>query len=238
MKVLAIDTSTVIAAVAVMDDEKLLGEYSINNKKTHSQKLMVMVNEIMKNLDLKPSDIDVFAASIGPGSFTGLRIGVATAKAMAYAMSKPVVGVPTLDALAYNIVTSRSVICPILDARNNQVFTALYESDGKKLEKMTDYMGIPVSELVEFIKQNDMQVIFTGDAVDLHMEYFKSELGENCEFAPLGSRLQRGASVAELAIQMAKEGKLSDSFELLPFYLRKSQAEREFEKKLSGKGDN
>jgi len=228
----------VIAAVAVMDDEKLLGEYSINNKKTHSQKLMVMVNEIMKNLDLKPSDIDVFAASIGPGSFTGLRIGVATAKAMAYAMSKPVVGVPTLDALAYNIVTSRSVICPILDARNNQVFTALYESDGKKLEKMTDYMGIPVSELVEFIKQNDMQVIFTGDAVDLHMEYFKSELGENCEFAPLGSRLQRGASVAELAIQMAKEGKLSDSFELLPFYLRKSQAEREFEKKLSGKGDN
>jgi len=228
----------VIAAVAVMDDEKLLGEYSINNKKTHSQKLMVMVNEIMKNLDLKPSDIDVFAASIGPGSFTGLRIGVATAKAMAYAMSKPVVGVPTLDALAYNIVTSRSVICPILDARNNQVFTALYESDGKKLEKMTDYMGIPVSELVKFIKQNDMQVIFTGDAVDLHMEYFKSELGENCEFAPLGSRLQRGASVAELAIQMAKEGKLSDSFELLPFYLRKSQAEREFEKKLSGKGDN
>lgn len=238
MKVLAIDTSTVIAAVAVMDDEKLLGEYSINNKKTHSQKLMVMVNEIMKNLDLKTSDIDIFAASIGPGSFTGLRIGVATAKAMAYAMNKPVVGVPTLDALAYNIVTSRSVICPILDARNNQVFTALYESDGKKLEKMTDYMGITVSELVEFIRQNDMQVIFTGDAVDLHMEYFKSELGENCEFAPLGSRLQRGASVAELAIQMAKEGKLSDSFELVPFYLRKSQAEREMEKKLCGKGDN
>ncbi|HOQ01636.1 MAG TPA: tRNA (adenosine(37)-N6)-threonylcarbamoyltransferase complex dimerization subunit type 1 TsaB [Acetivibrio clariflavus] len=238
MKVLAIDTSTVIAAVAIMDDEKLLGEYSINNKKTHSQKLMVMIDEIMKNLDLKPSDIDVFAASIGPGSFTGLRIGVTTAKAMAYAANKPVVGVPTLDALAYNVVTSKFVICPILDARNNQVFTALYEVKDGKLERTTEYMGIPVSELVQIIRQNDKKVIFTGDAVDLHKEYFMSELGENCEFAPLGSRLQRGASVAELAIMMAKEGKLTSSFELVPFYLRKSQAEREMEKKLCGKGES
>lgn len=238
MKVLAIDTSTVIAAVALMDDEKLLGEYSINNKKTHSQKLMVMINEIMGNLDLKPSDIDVFAASIGPGSFTGLRIGVTTVKAMAYATNKPVVGVPTLDALAYNIVTSNFIICPILDARNNQVFTALYESNGRKLDRITDYMGIPVSELMQIIRQKERQVIFTGDAVDLHREYFRSELGDNCEFAPLGTRLQRGASVAELAIMMAKEGKLTDSFELTPFYLRKSQAERELEKKLCGKGDS
>jgi len=228
----------VIAAVAIMDDEKLLGEYSINNKKTHSQKLMVMIDEIMKNLDLKPSDIDVFAASIGPGSFTGLRIGVTTAKAMAYAANKPVVGVPTLDALAYNVVTSKFVICPILDARNNQVFTALYEVKDGKLERTTEYMGIPVSELVQIIRQNDKKVIFTGDAVDLHKEYFMSELGENCEFAPLGSRLQRGASVAELAIMMAKEGKLTSSFELVPFYLRKSQAEREMEKKLCGKGES
>lgn len=237
MKVLAIDTSTVVAAVALMDDEKLLGEYSINNKKTHSQKLMVMIDEIMKDLDIKPSEIDVFAASIGPGSFTGLRIGVTTAKAMAYATSKPVVGVPTLDALAYNIVTSEFIICPILDARNSQVFTALYEVKGKRFERITEYMGIPVSELVQIIVQNNKKVIFTGDAINLHKDYFKSELEENCEFAPLGNRLQRGASVAELALMMAKEGKFTSSFELVPFYLRKSQAERELEKKLCGKGE-
>lgn len=237
MKVLAIDTSSVVAAVALMDDEKLLGEYSINNKKTHSQKLMVMIDEIMKDLDIKPSDIDVFAASIGPGSFTGLRIGVTTAKAMAYATNKPVVGVPTLDALAYNIVTSEFIICPILDARNSQVFTALYEVKGKRFERITEYMGIPVFELVQIIVQNNKKVIFTGDAIDLHKDYFKSEVGENCEFAPLGNRLQRGASVAELALMMAKEGKFTSSFELVPFYLRKSQAERELEKKLCGKGE-
>lgn len=237
MKVLAIDTSTAVAAVALMDDEKLLGEYSINNKKTHSQKLMVMIDEIMKNLDIRPSDIDVFAASIGPGSFTGLRIGVTTAKAMAYATNKPVVGVPTLDSLAYNIVTSNFIICPILDARNSQVFTALYEISDKKLDRLTEYMGIPVSELVNIIRQKGKKVIFIGDAIHLHKEYFKSELGENCEFAPLGNRLQRGASVAELALMMAKEGKVTSSFELVPFYLRKSQAERELEKKLCGKGE-
>ena len=110
MIILAIDTSTVVASVALMDDEKLLGEYSINNKKTHSQKLMVMIKEILADLQIKPWDIDVFAASIGPGSFTGLRIGVTTAKAMGYATKKPVIGVPTLDALAYNVVTSNFVI--------------------------------------------------------------------------------------------------------------------------------
>lgn len=237
MKVLAIDTSTTVATVALLEDEKLLGEYSINNKKTHSQKLMVMIDEIMKDLDIKPSDIDVFAASVGPGSFTGLRIGVTTAKAMAYATNKPVVGVPTLDALAYNIVTSNLVICPILDARNSQVFTALYETKDTKLDIITEYMGIPVSELVQIIREYNKKVIFLGDAINLHKEYFKSELGDNCEFAPVGNRLQRGASVAELALMMFKEGKVTSSFELVPFYLRKSQAERELEKKLCGKGE-
>ncbi|WP_010246732.1 tRNA (adenosine(37)-N6)-threonylcarbamoyltransferase complex dimerization subunit type 1 TsaB [Acetivibrio cellulolyticus] len=237
MKVLAIDTSTVVAAVALMDGEKLLGEYSLNNKKTHSQKLMVMVKEILTDLEIKPADIDVFAASIGPGSFTGLRIGVTTAKAMAYATSKPVIGVPTLDALAYNVVTSSLIICPILDARNNQVFTALYETKDNKIERITEYIGVPVSELVQIIKEKNRKVIFTGDAIDLHKDFFISELDGNCEFAPLSVRLQRASSVAEIALKMAKDGKTESSFELVPFYLRKSQAERELEKKLCGKGE-
>lgn len=238
MKVLAVDTSSVVATVALMEDERLLGEYSINNKKTHSQKLMVMIKEILAGLELKPSDIDVYAASIGPGSFTGLRIGVTTVKAMAYANSKPVIGVPTLDALAYNVVTSGLIICPILDARNNQVFTALYRQKNNQLERLTEYMGIPVTELLQLIKEKDKAVIFVGDAVGLHKECFIAELGENCEFSPLAMRLQRGASVAEIALKMAKEGKFESSFELVPFYLRKSQAERELEKKLSMKGEN
>lgn len=237
MKILAIDTSTVVASVALMDDEKLLGEYSINNKKTHSQKLMVMIKEILDGLEIKPCDIDVFAASIGPGSFTGLRIGVTTAKAMAYATKKPVIGVPTLDALAYNVVTSNFAICPILDARNSQVFTSLYEVKDKKPERITEYLGIPVSELAQIINEKNKKVIFIGDAIDLHKEYFVSELGQNCEFAPLGMRLQRASSVAEVALKMASEGKFTSSFELVPFYLRKSQAERELEKRLCGKGE-
>ncbi len=237
MKVLAIDTSTAVAAIALMDDEKLLGEYSLNNKKTHSQKLMVMIKEIFKDLEIMPSDIDVFAASTGPGSFTGLRIGVTTAKAMAFATSKPVIGVPTLDALAYNVVTSSFIICPILDARNNQVFTALYQSKDGKLERITEYLGIPVDELVQLIKEKNKTVIFTGDAIDLHRDYFITELSGNCEFSPLAMRLQRASSVAEIALKMAKEGKFESSFELVPFYLRKSQAERELEKKLCAKGE-
>ncbi|OPZ93205.1 MAG: tRNA threonylcarbamoyladenosine biosynthesis protein TsaB [Firmicutes bacterium ADurb.Bin419] len=237
MKVLAIDTSTAVAAIALMDDEKLLGEYSLNNKKTHSQKLMVMIKEIFNDLEIKPLDIDVFAASTGPGSFTGLRIGVTTAKAMAFATSKPVIGVPTLDALAYNVVTSSFIICPILDARNNQVFTALYQSKDGKLERITEYLGIPVNELVQLIKEKNKTVIFTGDAIDLHRNYFITELSGNCEFSPLAMRLQRASSVAEIALKMAKEGKYESSFELVPFYLRKSQAERELEKKLCAKGE-
>lgn len=237
MKVLAIDTSTVVAAVALMDDEKLMGEYSLNNKKTHSQKLMVMIKEIFNDLEIKPSDIDVFAASTGPGSFTGLRIGVTTAKAMAYATSKPVISVPTLDALAYNVVTSSFIICPILDARNNQVFTALYQPKDNRLERITDYLGIPVAQLVQLIKEKNKTVVFTGDAIDLHKDYFITELGGNCEFSPLAMRLQRASSVAEIALKMAREGKFENSFELVPFYLRKSQAERELEKKLCAKGE-
>src|SRR3989339_1180270 len=153
MKILAIDTSGIIAAVAVLDESKLLAEYILNHKKTHSVKLMPMIKEIISNLDLTLSEIDVFAASNGPGSFTGLRIGITTIKSMAYALKKPVISVPTLDALANNINKTDNLICPIIDARNNQVFTALYEWKDKKLIKITDYMGIDIKELVNIIKQ-------------------------------------------------------------------------------------
>jgi len=231
MKILAVDTSSAVAAVAVIENDRLLGEYILNQKKTHSQKLMPMISELMSSLELKPSDIDIYAASSGPGSFTGLRIGITAIKAIAYAVQKPVIGVPTLDALAYNVPMTESLICPIMDARNNQVYTALYRPDRGILANITEYMGVPVPEVVEIIKGKNQKVIFVGDAVEVHKEYLAGELGDRCEFAPGNLLLQRASSVAQAARIRAINGMLENSFELVPFYLRKSQAEREYEKR-------
>ncbi|MDF2522860.1 MAG: tsaB [Clostridiales bacterium] len=234
MKILAVDTSASVATVAITDDTKLLGEFSINNKKTHSQKLLPMIKELMSGLELKPSEIDVYAASSGPGSFTGLRIGVTTIKAMAFAAQKPVVSVPTLDALAYNIPKTQSLICPIMDARNNQVYTALYTWDGSAQVKLTEYLGLPVAELIQQISGKNQNVIFLGDGVDIHKELLQLELKGKCEFAPEKLKLQSAASVAQLAYIKALEGLQESCFDMVPFYLRKSQAERELEKKSIG----
>lgn len=232
MKVLALDTSAMVAAAAVMDEEKLLGEFLINHKRTHSQKLMPMISELLNSIELKPADIDIFAVSKGPGSFTGLRIGVTTIKAMAYALNRPVVSVPTLDALSYNMFPLDGYLsCPIMDARNDQVYTAVYKMSGMRQERMTDYMGVHVSELVALLGGMNQKVVFAGDAVPLHREYLSRELGSSCLFAPGFLLGQRASSVAQLALLNAKDGLLESSFDTVPFYLRKSQAEREFEKK-------
>ncbi|NSW91225.1 MAG: tRNA (adenosine(37)-N6)-threonylcarbamoyltransferase complex dimerization subunit type 1 TsaB [Firmicutes bacterium] len=236
MKVLALDTSALVASVAVMDNWILLGEYTLNHKKTHSQKLILMIEELLANLELSPNDIDLFAVSKGPGSFTGLRIGVTTVKTMAYALDKPVVGVPTLDVLAYNIPFCRHIICPIMDARNNQVYTALYQWASGEQQRLTEYMGVKIEELVKIIRENIVErenidkirvrVIFTGDGVIVHRAFFSNELGDRCTFAPYNLLFQRASSVAEIALNLALKGESEDCFSLVPFYLRKSQAER------------
>ena len=234
MKVLALDSSSTVAAAAVMDDGQLLGEYSINDGRTHSTKLMPIINDLLNRLGIMPEDIDLFAAANGPGSFTGLRIGVTTAKALAYALGKPVIGVPTLDAFAYNIVLDGIFTCPIMDARNNQVYTALYKCNDRYPERITEYMGLPIEELVEIIKEKNIKVIFVGDGVEKHREYLKKQLGDKCGFPPEHLLLMKGSSVAKAAIDMASGGILENCFDMVPFYLRKSQAEREYEKRISG----
>jgi tRNA threonylcarbamoyladenosine biosynthesis protein TsaB len=231
MKILAVDTSSAVAAVAILDESGLLGEYILNHKKTHSQRLVYMIKEIMENLELSPEDIDVYAASSGPGSFTGLRIGITTVKAMAFAAKKPVAGVPTLDALAYNISDDGALVCPIIDARNNQVYTALYKYENNMPINITEYMGIPVTKLSDIIKGKNCNAVFTGDAVPIHRDFLKIELGDRCRFAPRFMLQQRASSVAELALFKALNGKLENCFDMVPFYLRKSQAEREYDKK-------
>lgn len=226
MRILAVDTSASVASVAVMEDEVLLGEYSINNKKTHSQKLLPMIDELLKSLDLKIGDIDYFAASSGPGSFTGLRIGITTIKTLAYSEDKQVIAVPTLDALANNIATSETYICPIMDARNNQVYTALYSSENGVTRNITEYMGIHITDLCDILNGKNKKVIFLGDGVAIHRNYLKEKLQVPCDFASASSMLQRSSSVAEIAMKMLVENRQQSSFDMVPFYLRKSQAER------------
>lgn len=231
MRVLAVDTSSAVAAVAVMENDTLLGEYSINHKKTHSQKLMPMISSLLEGLELTPGDMDFFAASSGPGSFTGLRIGVTTVKAMAYTVQKPVLSVPTLDAVAYNISVTDYIVCPMMDARNNQVYTALYSWENGRQVKISEYMGVPVDELIRMLKGKNRKVLFLGDGVGIHKDLLKQELNGICEFASGNMRMQRAASVAQLALMRASEGMLENCFDMVPFYLRKSQAERMLELK-------
>jgi universal bacterial protein YeaZ len=229
MKILAVDTSASVASVAVMEDGVLLGEYSINNKKTHSQKLLPMINELLKNLDISVKEMDYFAASSGPGSFTGLRIGITTIKTLAYSADKPVIAVPTLDALANNVAPSEALVCPMMDARNSQVYTALYTAEKGAVQNITEYMGIHITELCNILNGKNKRVILLGDGVAIHKAFINESLKVSFDFAPASSILQRAASVAEVAMQMLVDKRQQSSFDMVPFYLRKSQAERMFE---------
>lgn len=238
MKVLAIESSGLVAAVAVTDGERLVGEFMLNHRKTHSQQLMPLVEQLLQNLGMTPQDIDLFAVSQGPGSFTGLRIGISTIKGLAQALNKPVIGIPTLDGLAYNLAWSEGLICPIMDARREQVYTSIYrwytpegQQGGKGcLERLEEYMAIPVVELLEKLKAWGKPVIFNGDGVPVYQGIIEQKLGAQAGFAPATSLMQRASSIASLAIMKDQSGNIGSYFELTPFYLRKSQAERKIGK--------
>lgn len=236
MKALAIDTSTSMAGIALADEKGLLAEYALNDRKTHSQKLVPMLGELLGSMKMTPADIDIFAAVTGPGSFTGLRIGVTTVKALAYATRKPAAGITSLDALASAVTADEdTIICPMLDARNNQVYTALYKFKNRIAVNLSGYMGVHVSELVRQIEEKAANVIFTGDGAALHSDFLKIQLRERCRFMPDYLLQQMAAPAARLALCMALDGKTLSCYELEPFYLRPSQAEREFTGKQAGK---
>ena len=221
MKILAIDSSSLVATVAIVDEEKILAEYTINHKKTHSQTLLPMLGEIVKMIELDMKEIDAIAISGGPGSFTGLRIGSATAKGLGLALDKPLIHVPTLDAMAYNFYKTEEVICPIMDARRNQVYTGLYT-----------FMGI--DELIQKLNEMNKKVIFLGDGVPVFKNYIEENASFDITFAPAHLSRQRASSVGALGYEYFKKGKIQTAAEHGPEYLRLSQAERELnEKKMS-----
>ena len=227
MKILALDSSGLVASVALVEDETLLAEYTVNYKKTHSQTLLPMLNEIAQMIELDLKTIDAIAVAGGPGSFTGLRIGSATAKGLGLALDKPLVSVPTVDALAYNLYGSDAYICPIMDARRNQVYTGIYRFEGEKFTTVMEQVPLAVDELAEKLNGLGQKVILLGDGVPVYQEALDGMLTVEHQYAPAHQNRQRASAVAVLAQQYIAEGKTETAAEHKPDYLRLSQAERE-----------
>ena len=231
MKILALDSSGLVASVAVAEDDNLLGEYTINHKKTHSQTLLPMLDEVARMIELDMNTIDAIAVAGGPGSFTGLRIGSATAKGLGLALDVPIVNVPTLDALAYNLWGTDKAVCPLMDARRQQAYTGIYEFTDGKLHAIVPQCAVGIDEIIAKVGELGREVIFLGDGVDV----FSSYISENCNvrysYAPASVNKQRAASVAALGMEMYREGKAETAADHKPDYLRLSQAERELQEK-------
>lgn len=227
MKILALDSSGMVASVAVVEDKVLLGEYTINHKKTHSQTLLPMLDEVAKMIELDLNTLDAIAVAAGPGSFTGLRIGSATAKGLAQGINKPIIEVPTLEAMAYGFCTGNEIICPMMDARRNQVFTGIYKWDNDEFKIIEEQMAIDVHQLIEKVNSYNQKTIYLGDGSIAFESIISEETKVPYKIAPPHLLSQRAASVAVRAIDYYKANRLIEAKEHKPIYLRLSQAERE-----------
>lgn len=224
MKILAVDTSAVCASVAVTENGRILSECSINSGLTHSRTLMPMIDSALKNAEIDLSEIDLFACSAGPGSFTGVRIGVAAIKGLCDAVNKKCVPVSTLEALAYNLTGMKCTAVSVMDARCNQVYCGIFRVDGDTVERLTEDMALQIDSLGEMLSEYE-NVVFVGDGAKLCYE----KLGYS--IAGKGNIYQRGSSVAFAAEKNFAEDKAIEGAALVPFYLRLPQAERELRAK-------
>lgn len=235
MKILAIDSSALVATVAVVTDDILTAEYTINFKKTHSQTLLPMIDEISKMIELDMTTIDAIAIAGGPGSYTGLRIGSATAKGFGLALNKPIINVPTIDALAYNLFSSQYVICPIMDARRSQVYTGIYYFEGTKMQIIKPQCIMMIQDLIKELNEMGRPVMFAGDGIAADKEIIDETMTIEHHYAPVSMNRQKASSLASLASIYYEEGKFETAAEHRPEYLRLSQAERELKEKRQEK---
>ncbi len=227
MRILALDSSGMAATAAIAEDDRLLAEFTINYKKTHSQTLLPMLAEAARMIELDLNTIDAVAVAGGPGSFTGLRIGCATAKGIGLALNKPLVHVPTLEGLAWNFWGSEEIICPMMDARREEVYCGIYTFENGKLRVLADQEALPVRTLAQRLNAMGKRVILLGDGSLVHEALLGSILTAPFLIAPPHLREQRASSVAACAMEYARAGKLETAAEHKPSYLRVSQAERE-----------
>lgn len=237
MRILALESSGLVASAAIVESnlekDETIAEYTVNYKKTHSQTLLPMLDEIVKMTELDLSTVDAIAVSGGPGSFTGLRIGSATAKGLGLALHKPLIHVPTLEGLAYNLCGTDSIVCPIMDARRGQVYTGIYIFEGNDLVTLEKHMAVSIGELGEKLWKYEKKVIFLGDGVPVFRSALVERImaGREIQFAPANLNRQRAASVGALALRYYRAGRIESAADHQPDYLRMSQAERERQEK-------
>ena len=231
MKILAVDSSSLTASVAIVEDDITIAEYTVNYKKTHSQTLLPMLDEIVKMTEQDLSTVDAIAIAAGPGSFTGLRIGSATVKGLAQALNKPVVSVPTVDGLAGNLYGTDKVVCPLMDARRNQTYTGLYEfvksGDRYVMNCILEQCAVDLKEIIDKVNELGREVIFLGDGVKVFKEQIENTIKVPFSYAPNTCNRQRASVVAMLAVKRYEQGMYTTAMEHAPDYLRLSQAERE-----------
>ena len=237
MKILGLDSSGIVASVAIVEDDALIAEYTVNYKKTHSQTLLPMLDEIAKMTELDLNSIDAIVVAAGPGSFTGLRIGSATAKGLGLALKKPLIAIPTVEGLAYNLYDISGLICPIMDARRKQVYTGIYRFTDHQLKVVEDQMAVPMETVIEKLNQYGEAVTFLGDGVSVFHELIAEKMTVPYSFAPAHVNKQRAAAVATLGEIYYRQGKTETAMEHVPDYLRVSQAERERAAREAAKAD-
>lgn len=225
--ILAIDSSSIVASVALVNKETVIAEYTINLKKTHSQTLLPMIDEIFKMTGIEKKELKAVAVTSGPGSFTGLRIGAATAKGMALALGIPIIDVPTLEGMAYNYNHCNKLICPIMDARRSQVYTGIYRCSDVTLENIISAGAFPISEIVDKLNELNEEVVFIGDGIPVFTDVIDETLKVKHYYAKQHQGRQRAGSVGAIAWLKYDNKKYMDSDSFAPNYFRMSQAERE-----------
>lgn len=237
MKILALESSAVACSVALCEDELLIAQSFQNNGLTHSRTLMPLCEGLLNNCGLRLSDVDVIAVAAGPGSFTGLRIGVATAKGLAWPENKPCAGVSTLEAMAWTVAHMGGELCPVMDARRSQVYNARFTARDGAPVRLTEDRAIGLEELTDELKKAGKPQILVGDGAGLCYNYLQ-EQGIPARLAPAHLRFQSAWGVARAALEQARRGELTDAGGLAPVYHRLSQAERERQEKKNNKGDH
>jgi len=226
MRILAIESATVIASCAISENNVILGEYSLGHKKTHSEKLMPLIEKLLEDMEMKIQDIDVIAISEGPGSYTGLRIGAAIAKSLAYAINVPIVNVPTMKSLASNIYASDKYIVPVMDAKSGRVYAGIYKWVNDRLVTVKEQFPTNINELIEILNQCSEPIILSGDGSENYKNIFEESLKIKHAFSPNQFNYLRASSSACLGYIMAMNGEIIKASEFAPKYLRLSQAER------------
>ena len=226
MNILAIDTSAQVATVCILNESSVISEFNVNTKLTHSQTMMPMCEAALNCSKIKLEQIDAFAVSVGPGSFTGIRIGISAVKGMAVASGKPCIPVSTLEGLACNYPVENGIICAVMDARRAQVYNALFRWKNGESERLCQDRAISINDLGSDLDKFDENIFIVGDGADLCYNSLREKL-PLLKSVPTHLKLQRAASVGQVALRLAKAGKCCTAAELMPVYLRLPQAERE-----------